>query len=93
VRFSTCSWCHTLNEQTSLWCQKCGHAAHLARSDCNCPKCLGLFYGYDLLHRALPGLDHEHPVAGGSEIPCGGFTADPPAAIDTTPKTKPRKRR
>lgn len=38
----SCGWCHTMNDSTEHWCHSCGHAAHKARMDCDCPRCLRL---------------------------------------------------
>jgi hypothetical protein len=31
-----------MNDSTEHWCHSCGHAAHKARMDCDCPRCLRL---------------------------------------------------
>lgn len=43
---ASCSWCHTTNTLVPgvrNLCRRCGHRADLARIDCDCPKCAGLF--------------------------------------------------
>lgn len=37
-----CSWCGEMNSVWRKWCLNCGHAAHLPRMDCECPRCGGL---------------------------------------------------
>jgi Zn finger protein HypA/HybF involved in hydrogenase expression len=30
-----------MNVSTEQWCRSCGHAAHLSRVVCDCPRCSG----------------------------------------------------
>lgn len=42
ITSTMCSWCHRMNPIHQHWCQHCLHAAHLARLDCDCRKCVGI---------------------------------------------------
>ena len=35
----SCGWCDDLNPITEHFCQRCGHAAHVARMLCDCAVC------------------------------------------------------
>ena len=39
IRSASCSWCRTMNRETTSWCRHCGHAAHKPRMLCDCPQC------------------------------------------------------
>lgn len=40
----TCSWCHTINDVSQIWCKTCGHSAIEPRDQCDCRTCLGVLY-------------------------------------------------
>lgn len=35
----SCSFCHAMNAIETRFCAECGHEAHVARMDCQCPQC------------------------------------------------------
>jgi hypothetical protein len=39
----SCSWCATQNDATATVCKTCGHNPMVAKEDCECGSCVGLF--------------------------------------------------
>lgn len=39
----SCSWCSTPNDSKERVCKTCGHNPLLAKADCECAACVGLF--------------------------------------------------
>ena len=52
----SCSWCHSTNPASERYCRSCQHEAHVARLDCQCPRCA-------TARRRATGTDTPVPLA------------------------------
>jgi hypothetical protein len=53
-----------MNDSAERWCRSCGHAAHLSRMACDCPRCSGQ---HPETREALDNLLNEMKAASSGE--------------------------
>jgi hypothetical protein len=63
----SCSFCHSMNPASERYCRSCGHETHVARLDCQCPRCA------TTRRRAAATAD--------APVPLGGAIAEALAAL------------